>query len=76
MIEVNESNNRLNMESKLISTISWCEDCFASQDWLGNSSPKSKIVQSGLWQVNELYKKPFGEDKILEWEHFGEGVKA
>lgn len=76
VVEVYECNKRLIMESKLISTVCWCEECCASHDWLGNSSPKGKIVKSGLWQVNELYKQPFGEDEILEWEHFGEPVKS
>lgn len=66
--EVPDKKGRLGIESKLISTVSWCTDCEASTDWLGNSSPKKKIVQSGLWLVNELYKEPFdatGVDALL-----------
>lgn len=56
-------DERLNIESKLISTLSWCEECKPSSDWLGNYSPKNKIVQSGLWLVNELYKTPMTADE-------------
>lgn len=69
---------RLDIESKMISTVSLCDDCRPSKTWLGTSSPKEKIAKSGLWQVNELYKTPFdalgidslstlvtGEDDIL-----------
>lgn len=57
--EVNNKEERLDVESKIISTVSWCEACKPTKDWLGNYSPKEKIVKSGLWLVNELYKTPF-----------------
>jgi len=59
VFEVKSREERLEIESKLISTVSWCEECNPSNDWLGNSSPKEKIVKSGLWLANELYKTPF-----------------
>lgn len=58
VFEVASKEERLEIESKLISTVSWCDECKPSSDWLGNSSPKEKVVQSGLWLVNELYKTP------------------
>lgn len=57
--EVENKTERLGIESKLISTISLCDECCPSDSWLGNYSPKGKIVESGLWLVNELYKTPF-----------------
>ena len=54
VFEVATKENRLSMESLLIKTISVCEDFKASDNWLGNSSPISKIRDSGLWLVNEL----------------------
>ena len=54
--------NRLQLESRLISTISLCEECRPSRAWLGQYSPKSRIRESGLWQVNELYKDPLSPD--------------
>lgn len=65
---VDSKNDRLNLESKIISTVSLCDECKPSGDWLGLSSPKHKICESGLWLVNELYKTPLdGADlNILE----------
>lgn len=64
VFEVNEKDARLEIESKLISTVSWCKACKPSGDWLGNRSPKAKIAESGLWLVNELYKTPFNACEI------------
>jgi hypothetical protein len=62
--EVNSKEERLQIESRLISTVSWCKECNPSKTWLGNASPKNKIVESGLWLVNELYKTPFNASGI------------
>ena len=43
--EVKNKEERLDIESKLIATISRCDECKPSNDWLGNSSPKEKIVK-------------------------------
>lgn len=59
IFEVSEKEERLEIESKIISTVSRCDACKPSKEWLGNSSPKDKVVQSGLWLINELYKTPF-----------------
>jgi hypothetical protein len=58
VLPIEEKERRLCLESALISTISLCEECGPSGTWLGLFSPKLKIRESGLWQVNELYKKP------------------
>ena len=58
---VEEKLLRLELEARIISTVSWCQDCRASNDWLGIHSPKPKIQKSGLWQVNELYGEPLSE---------------
>jgi hypothetical protein len=57
--KVNNKEERLEVESKIISTVSWCEACKPTKDWLGKYSPKEKIAESGLWLVNELYKIPY-----------------
>jgi hypothetical protein len=57
--EVQDKAERLEIESKLISTVSLCDECRPSSHWLGNYSPKTKIVESGLWLEFELYKTPF-----------------
>ena len=66
------SKYRTNLESKLISTISRCNKCEPSTNWLGKFSTKPKIVESGLWLVNELYKEPFSDSELEEFlkEHF------
>lgn len=40
--EVKEKEKRLEMESEIISTISSCEECKPSKNWLGLFSPKRK----------------------------------
>jgi len=64
IIEIPDKESRLFYESKLISTVSLCKDCSASNDWLGKHSPKDKIVESSLWLVNELYKESFTMDEL------------
>ncbi|MCL5099572.1 MAG: hypothetical protein M1158_00390 [Candidatus Marsarchaeota archaeon] len=66
VFEVGAKEDRLALESKLISTVSLCDACKPSPDWLGNFSSKQKIRESGLWLVNELYKKPMSYVDIEE----------
>lgn len=73
VFEVNGKEERLEIESRLISTVSLCEECNPSKAWLGNASPKNKIVESGLWLVNELYKTPFNASGI---EHLSRLIKG
>jgi hypothetical protein len=56
VVEVPDKEKRLQLEAGLISLVSNCSECRPSANWLGLHSPKSKIRESGLWQVNELYK--------------------
>jgi len=55
---VEEKEERLELESKLIATVSSCADCGPSPNWLGRHSPKRQIREGGLWNINELYKTP------------------
>ena len=66
VIRIDDKKTRLYLESRLISTISLCKECTASKDWLGKNSPVKKIAESGLWNVQELYKTPMDEDDIKE----------
>ncbi|MBU4056111.1 MAG: hypothetical protein KKA41_17270, partial [Proteobacteria bacterium] len=66
VFEVAEKDKRLEFESKIISTVSLCDECKPSENWLGLSSPKKKIRESGLWLVNELYKEPLSEEDLKE----------
>jgi len=69
VFKVDDKKKRLELESRIISTISLCKDCGPSENWLGLFSPKNKIRESGLWLVNELYKEPLSEKDIEEIEN-------
>jgi hypothetical protein len=70
VIEVKEKADRLELESKIISTISRCDECKPSTGWLGLQSPKEKIRESGLWLTNELYKTQLVESDIEKLKSF------
>lgn len=70
VLEVNDAKERLELESKIISTISSCKKCSPSENWLGLFSPKEKIKMSGLWLVNELYKTPISEEELKRIREF------
>lgn len=61
---VEDKNERLTLESRIISTVSLCNECKPSNKWLGLKSPKKKIRESGLWLVNELYKQEINEAEL------------
>jgi hypothetical protein len=61
---IDKREDRLFWESRIISTLSWCNECKPSDNWLGLHSPKEKIRESGLWLVNELYKQPLSENEF------------
>jgi len=73
VFHIKDKNRRLKLESKIISTVSLCEDCEPSPSWLGNHSPKNKIRESGLWLVNELYKTPLTAEELKQIEKQIEG---
>ncbi len=68
--QIDDKDKRLYFESRIISTVSLCEECKPSENWLGNFSPKEKIRKSRLWLVNELWKTPLNNQDILELENY------
>jgi hypothetical protein len=66
VFRVDDKDERLTLESCMISTVSLCEECKPSQGWLGRSSPKEKIRRGGLWLVNELYKEPLSHASLAK----------
>lgn len=66
VFEIRDKKKRLKLESKIISTVSSCEECKPSKSWLGLFSPKEKIRNSGLWLVNELNKKQLSDKNFEE----------
>ena len=72
--QIDDKKKRLEFESKIISTVSLCEECTSSPNWLGLSSPKEKIRKNGLWLVNELCKTPLSESDLKELKNILENV--
>lgn len=73
VFQINDKMKRLELESKIISTISQCEECKPSKNWLGFFSPKEKIRKAGLWQVNELYKNQLSSQDIENLKQIANG---
>ncbi len=65
VFQVDNKEERLSWEQKIISTVSWCKECCPSSNWLGRYSPKIKIRKSGLWIVNGLYKEPLSDNELI-----------
>ena len=65
-LPVEDKDARFKLKSRIISTLSLCDGCRPSEQWLGRYSPKSKIRESGLWLVQGLYKEPLSEDEITK----------
>lgn len=68
VFSVDDKEQRMWWESRLISTVSLCDECRPSDAWLGLFSPKERIRESGLWLVNELYKQPLSEAELVSLE--------
>ena len=64
VFQIDNKEERLFWEQKIISTISWCKEYCPSPNWLGRYSPKNKIRKSGLWLVNGLYKEPLSDNEF------------
>lgn len=70
VFDIQDKITRLNLESRIISTISRCDECKPSSAWLGLSSSKGKIRESGLWLVNELYKEQLDESDFEKLKNY------
>jgi len=57
VLQVDSKKQRLELESKIFTTLYLCEECKASKRWFGKLSPKDQISNSGLWQV-QGFKTP------------------
>ena len=66
VFQIDDKDKRLELESKIISTVSRCDECNPSQKWFGLFSPKAKIIESGLWLVDNLLKTSLSEDDLIE----------
>lgn len=59
IIGVDDNNKRNELKYKIAAAIYQCEECKPSSNWLGLSSPKEIIRESGLWQEKRLFGEPF-----------------
>jgi len=69
VFQIDDKEKRLEIESRIISTVSLCDECKPSENWLGLFSPKEKIRKSGLWLVNELWKTPLSDKDMIELKY-------
>lgn len=58
VIAVEAQTERRELEKRLVGTVAGCDLCLPSHSWLGRSSPKHKIRQGKLWQVQNLGAHP------------------
>ena len=54
-IRVDDRDERLELEEKLISTLAKFSAKYASPHWLGHYSPSREVRESGLWNVEHVY---------------------
>jgi len=78
VFQVDDKDKRLEIESKIISTVSLCDECKHSQNWSGFYCPNEKlqsdrtyknclkIRESGLWNVQKLWKTPLSDEDMIE----------
>ena len=57
VLSVPERTTRLDLETRLIATLSQCLACQPSKGWLGRYSPIEKINRGKLWQVIDIDKE-------------------
>ncbi len=78
VFRVDDKEKRLSLESAIISTVSLCEKCQPSDNWLGRHSPIEKIRQSGLWLVQKLNRTPLSNGEFGELRRLviGEAIHA
>ncbi len=66
VLNVPEKEVRLDLESKMLSTLAQCDECIPSTAWLGNFSPQIKIRENGLWNVQGIDKSPLTIEELVQ----------
>jgi hypothetical protein len=72
VFQVDNKEDRLFWESKIIATIAQ-SGIKATSNWLGNYSPKTRIKQYCLWQIQGLTKPPL---TLIEFEKLKKIINA
>lgn len=65
VIKVEDKQQRLALESKLIASLARNPEQLPSDTWLGRFSPEQKIVESGLWQKQHLDSEPLSKSDLI-----------
>ncbi|MDR3075503.1 MAG: hypothetical protein LBU30_05660 [Candidatus Methanoplasma sp.] len=65
LFNIPAKEDRLYFKVRMIGTVSSCNKCHPSAEWLGLHSPVEEIRDSGLWQVRGLYKTPLSEEDLV-----------
>lgn len=71
---VNKKSDRKLFESRIIATVSNCNKCRPSKDWLGRSHPNTKINKSGLWNINHLNDETLSEKELRSIEEYLQSI--
>lgn len=64
VLQVDNKNDRLSIESGLLSAIAACPGCRPSQNWLGLYHPNIVIRECGLWNIQGLNSAPIEQADI------------
>ena len=64
-IRVDDRDERLELEERLISTLARFSPKYVSPNWLGRHSPSREIRESGLWNVEHVNSPRYIEPKHL-----------
>ena len=75
VLPIENKNKRLEMEAKLIGTVSSCKECFPSNNWIGSNSPEKKICCSGLWQKQHLWEKTLNSSDVTYLQDLAKKTK-
>lgn len=70
VFRVDDKTTRLRIEKALIGTISTCHSCQPSLQWLGLHSPYAKICESGLWNIQHLYRRQMTLDDFEAFQQY------
>lgn len=68
VFRIDNKEQRLFWESKIASTLAQSTELKPSPEWLGKYSPKDKILESGLWQVNNLNGECLTEQEFSDFQ--------
>lgn len=63
-LSVPDDQERKELETQLIGTVSSCADCQSSAQWLGRHHPNHRIASSGMWNIQGLHKPGLDQDAL------------